>query len=1173
MAGQRIRKRRTTRSSSLAPDTSSPPFDGSSYVDPCEPRSDSHFQQVRSLLELFLQKTLSRSENARFVESQLGQQQFPRAIWRESLLLIYRLLSVWRVESQAESKEEFSWLDTEEWRRCYSLAVGHISNRSSAELVSQVRLVLRLLSLGGDCDGQAIAPWGGTFFASDATPLLDQLTWDEDSFAAFVTSLRAGVSDRLHVSELSRLYESLLDVDPLITAVPMVRLRRGRVEVVVSQTPLIAERETSEFAAERHPACKTSGVTWVSDLPAGCFVLRTSLSRKGAGAYYTPSSFVRFLVEHSLGAAVRERSSPTNPDPTSLLQLKVLDPAMGTGAFLLEACRYLGRQLLEACRSCALLAAKSPKQTAERWQRQVTGIPNGGEQLWQSLQEERQQRDPNPRQQLRVERLCRQLIARHCLYGVDKNPLSAALARLLLWFEAGTEILPQSFLDAHLIAGDSLAGPLMKDLARFPGDPKRMLPDALMAALRLQVRNFTAEVNGTVTVQSAGEAFPNRLLPLRVLAAVWSGAVQLGVERCDDAAWLTLAEHVAATGRLPERLDLLGEGHQKQTPWTQQPVHAMLARGLGVDSAPCHETELREVLQSSVGVPAVAFELAFPEVFIPNHDVQGHPHSQQGFDVVLGNPPWEAIRPQRTEFFGDYDLAAWAGHTRRERRAAETRLIKVPEIAAKFAEYLDHIEGAKRACDRLYERQKIFVDGDLAGRYLDQYRVFLERKAQLVTQGGRVSVVVPASFRANAGAVGVRRLYLIESQPEFLYTFHNTRQSFAIASGMQFCLLSSCFGAKTDGKFELASALEDEGWLFAEQRVPAPLRYTQELLETLGGPHVAVVNLATPQDRDLTEKLIADTLPLGRHPLFAQLPFQTNPAALNATTDSWRLEATDSVCVGDPRDPHIAQQMEQKGFVPLHEKGTISRYQARERQQPRYMVDLRKCADKPDWLLHRQHFRLMGRSTIHAAEPDKVVFALIPPGGLVSNSALVESAPHLRPSQVPLTALTILNSYVLNYLARQQVVLNLNLFIFRNLRIPRQIAGEDFLARAALRLVTQDVQFGRLWDSFPAFQPHEDFNQPSYPILDSAERQHLIAAVNAVVAHSYHLSDGDYVHILEQGAASATAGERTLARDLFNELTRSGLSNFVQRHNPFELLSLSRSPTDHPRGTRPCRAA
>ncbi|MEW6490830.1 MAG: N-6 DNA methylase, partial [Thermodesulfobacteriota bacterium] len=174
------------------------------------------------------------------------------------------------------------------------------------------------------------------------------------------------------------------------------------------------------------------------------------LGRKSTGSFYTPDSFVRFLVQETLGPLCAERSPKEDPKPGELLKLKVLDPAMGSGHFQVEACRFLGEKLYEACRLCdekALEAerkAEKAKTDAERqaalteaaeYRRRVVDLPDPDDELVRYLPSRAPEGEESGLSQKRAEALCRRLVAVHCLYGVDKNPLAVELAKLALWIE------------------------------------------------------------------------------------------------------------------------------------------------------------------------------------------------------------------------------------------------------------------------------------------------------------------------------------------------------------------------------------------------------------------------------------------------------------------------------------------------------------------------------------------------------------------------------------------------------------------------------------------------------------------------------------------------------------------------------------------------------------------
>ena len=112
------------------------------------------------------------------------------------------------------------------------------------------------------------------------------------------------------------------------------------------------------------------------------------------------------------------------------------------------------------------------------------------------------------------------------------------------------------------------------------------------------------------------------LRPFRVLAAAWSGGVMLGPEKCDDLAYGDLLKSVAETGEIPEQIE-------------SERLRAMIGRGLDADDVSANRVDLYDFLASGCCVPALSYDLAFPEVFYPT----GVPHGRQGFHAVLGNPP------------------------------------------------------------------------------------------------------------------------------------------------------------------------------------------------------------------------------------------------------------------------------------------------------------------------------------------------------------------------------------------------------------------------------------------------------------------------------------------------------------------------------------------------------
>ena len=162
-------------------------------------------------------------------------------------------------------------------------------------------------------------------------------------------------------------------------------------------------------------------------VPAGSMIFQPSPERRRSGSHYTPRSLTNPIVEAAL-APVLKQLGPA-PEPEQILDLKICDPAMGSGAFLVEACRQLGEHLLEA------------------WRRTdaVPPIPPDEDELLHA----------------------RRVVAQRCLYGVDKNDMAVDLAKLSLWLATLAREHPFTFLDHALRQGDSLVGFTTRQISYF----------------------------------------------------------------------------------------------------------------------------------------------------------------------------------------------------------------------------------------------------------------------------------------------------------------------------------------------------------------------------------------------------------------------------------------------------------------------------------------------------------------------------------------------------------------------------------------------------------------------------------------------------------------------------------------------------------------------------------
>jgi hypothetical protein len=512
-------------------------------------------------------------------------------------------------------------------------------------------------------------------------------------------------------------------------------------------------------------------------------------------------------VREALDAKIAALSPPGDPQPAALLTLKIVDPAMGSGHFLVEACRHLGEALLTACQLCderglhdRIAALPDPDNCISPY------LPSRGY------------------SEARARAICRRLVAVHCLYGCDRNELAVELAKLSLWLESYAEGLPLTFLDHRLVHGDALTGPFFASLSTLPVtggalDPllARDVSARLQACLDL-ARRLVARVNATIgrdvadlQAKAAVKTRLDRVLhPLRHLACAWSGAAMLRARDSDDE-WLALAAHVADTGA-----------------WPACPT-------------------ARQAMLLDAGKDAVAWDLVFPEVF------------PEGFSAVLGNPPWEVVQHNTKDFVSNYEPAVREARSLAERARIEQAVLARPDAAAAFETYRLGFDRLKAIAHRLYRHQRVSTGADSTAGNLDLFRLFAERNLELSARGGCIGVLMPSAFHANEGTTGVRRLYLQEASLAWCLSFENRRRVFDIDSRFKFDLIVAHRPGPTES-FRCGFYLAGMEEAADNARI---MTYDRRFLARTGGDALTPLELRGNADLDIAQRMFMQPERLG----------------------------------------------------------------------------------------------------------------------------------------------------------------------------------------------------------------------------------------------------------------------------------------------------------------------
>lgn len=348
----------------------------------------------------------------------------------------------------------------------------------------------------------------------------------------------------------------------------------------------------------------------------GVFVT-TGTDRRSSGTHYTPPTLTEPIVQHALEPVVYRGMADGVPpsrdtllDPAGILDLRVCDFACGSGAFLVQACRYLADRLVE-----------SWAREEWRYPGQVLTVPFGRPSAGRS-HEEPLSTDPEER---RIQ--ARRVVAERCLYGVDRNPLAVEIAKLSLWLVTLAKDRAFTFLDHAVRCGDTLLGVATRE---------QLLAFHLDASLGRHEASYSVELDAALSEAA------------RLRAEIESFTV-IDVDQAKDKARLLRQAQVAtrdvrlvcdaivagnlATAR-PGRLDY------------DRPLHSMVGNLMALEPGerePLRQdikVRTRELLDTDLpdGDPPrrpLHWLLEFPEVF------GGADPARRGFDAIVGNPPFQ----------------------------------------------------------------------------------------------------------------------------------------------------------------------------------------------------------------------------------------------------------------------------------------------------------------------------------------------------------------------------------------------------------------------------------------------------------------------------------------------------------------------------------------------------
>jgi hypothetical protein len=902
--------------------------------------------------------------------------------------------------------------------------------------------------------------------------------------------------------------------------------------------------------------------------PDGIAVRLTPFARKTSGSYYTHDDLVSLIVARTVGPlidecviAFRERAQALSGDhrrtevrldelraldPVErILDLRIVDPAMGSGHFLVTLVDYLADKIT---------TAMGDARETVTWADYVSPLVKRLADVRRRIEAEATAHAWLIREDQLVDKnLVRRFILKRCVYGVDKNPMAVELAKVALWLHTFTAGAPLSFLDHHLQCGDSLYGEwVRKALDGLAQRGSLLISDAVrkaegaIAGMESVEQRSDADI---AEVRASAQEFAGieeRTEPLRRFLDFWQAVKwldpsveeRMALDSALDGAFGTplgvlggQQEPIRPAGLTEEALRLFDEGGPEQLAMNGL-VGGGTARDFRLISgliARAHALARQECF--------LHWQIAFPGVW--RNWTSAEPDG--GFDAVIGNPPWDRMKMQEVEWF-----AARAREVARQQRAVDRKRL-IERMRQQGDELIADYELASARADKAMELARRGGDYPLLSKGdVNIYALFVERAQALIKPNGLAGVLVPSGIASDLGASAFFRSVATTGRVQCLFDFENRRgdrrEPFFpdVDTRFKFCAFV-CGGAKRDVyKTECAFFLRDPPGEPADDRVFALTAADFALVN----PNTGTAPIfRTRRDADLTTAiyrrlpvLVARSNGMEKRAWparYVTMFHMTNDSHLFWTRERLEKEGTYPVELGHWRKGKLQ-------WVPLYEGKMVQAFDHRAADvvinlqnvhrpaQPEPLADDDHADPKrvvvPQYWVEQsqvEQFETAGpilgfKEVTSPTNERSMIAAFLPPAGYGNTiPVLLCDEPGAR-SEMPLW-LGLLNSFPLDYCARSKIQgQHLNWFIVEQLPV---LTSEHYTRRFGKRTAADIVKDHVLRLTYTAHDMAPLARDMGYAnengsvkppfVWDQAERRHLRARLDALYFILYGIADED----------------------------------------------------------------
>ncbi len=798
------------------------------------------------------------------------------------------------------------------------------------------------------------------------------------------------------------------------------------------------------------------------------FLKSASNSRKTTASYYTEPVLSQPLVKASIDHAIAAAAANGQASGRTFMDLKILDNACGSGHFLVEALGYLTDLALARLDTDAdlqqLVNEESAKITEQLQFLNLDYMPEDAQILKRAL-------------------------LKRCIFGVDLNPFAVELARLSLWMDSFIFGTPLSFIEHHVQHGNSLMGASVQDFINYN-------------AVEVQqndmfVENLSARFDDLRTVMTELDAMRDTTAQeVEQSKALWKNTISPKLNL------LSRALSFICTRRA-----LLAEGKRDDCEALSKTPDLISQL---FDDTKSKSAALRQIEAYATRYRFFHFEVAFPEAFA---------RGKKGFDIIVGNPPWDRTKFTDFDFFPQYH-SNYRSLKNSEKTAVQKRLLESEHIAAAYESAQSSMEAVNNYYKSAYPLNKGTGDGNL-------FRLFVERNLDLLAPGGSLNYVLPSALMFEEGSMLLRKHILTNCHMPFFYSFENRNGIFAdVDSRYKFALMqvvNSAPVSEKDQVIDSAFYVHDPAELLnAERHVAYPL----QTLKALSPEHWALMELRNATDLLILQKCYGAYAALSPEWLDFRRELDTTiDKGLfneNASTDALPLFEGKMIWQYSHKLDTPQYWLDADAFDERLKSKELHRM-AQDLGVPKAEVAQFASAVRYDRAYLRLSFRKISRDT----DERTLIFSLVPKNCGVSDSLYI-SIPKIYKmgdngsvttqavsSLRLLFALAWFNSVPTDWLARFMIQINVNKTYLYRLPMP-QPTDDEILANPAFAQLAKNallLSLAASWDDFAELAPLFAVQPQDLP--QAAKAQDTLRAQNdKAVARLYGITDHEFAHLL-----------------------------------------------------------